>query len=126
MFFVKHILNSLLILAILFGSLRISFTYIYYYLDPSGFTEKLCENKDRPELECNGKCYLKEVVTNENQENKTTLPEIEYKDLQLFLKRSSGMNNRLVKNLPVPVDTYENRYQFLIDHRLFHPPKTVI
>ena len=37
-------------IVMLFNSIRISFTYLHYYLDPAGFIEKLCENKDKPEL----------------------------------------------------------------------------
>ena len=53
--------SYLLSTLILYNSLRVTFTYAYYELDPVGFIEKLCENKDKPELQCNGKCHLKKV-----------------------------------------------------------------
>jgi len=61
---ISVVLSSL----ILFSSLRVSFTYAYYELDPIGFIENLCENKDKPELACNGKCQLKKVAE-DNSEN---------------------------------------------------------
>ena len=45
-------------------------TYAYYNLDTVGFIEKLCENKDKPELQCNGKCHLKKVVENNTNNDK--------------------------------------------------------
>ena len=29
----------------------------------------LCENKDKPELQCDGKCYLKQMLAQESEQN---------------------------------------------------------
>lgn len=34
--------------------------------------EVLCENKDKPELKCNGKCYLGKQLAKESQESEET------------------------------------------------------
>lgn len=47
-----------------------------YVMDIEQFTELYCENKDKPELECNGKCHLTEQLA-DNQEDK------ESKDIQV-------------------------------------------
>ncbi|MFN8277564.1 MAG: hypothetical protein U0T84_08780 [Chitinophagales bacterium] len=31
---------------------------VYYSLNRQYYVEKLCENRNRPEMHCNGKCYL--------------------------------------------------------------------
>lgn len=33
-------------------------TIAYYELNIEYITEKFCENKDKPQLQCNGKCHL--------------------------------------------------------------------
>ena len=40
-----------------------------YIMDIEQFTELYCENKDKPELKCNGKCHLTEQLA-ENEEQK--------------------------------------------------------
>lgn len=45
-------------------------------MDIEQFTELYCENKDKPELKCNGKCHLADQLA-DNQEEK------ESKDIQV-------------------------------------------
>ncbi|PWH85778.1 hypothetical protein DIT68_06705 [Brumimicrobium oceani] len=40
-----------------------------YIMDIEQFTELYCENKDKPELKCNGKCHLSDQLA-DNQEEK--------------------------------------------------------
>jgi hypothetical protein len=47
-----------------------------YVMDIEQFTELYCENKDKPELKCNGKCHLADQLA-DNQEEK------ESKDIQV-------------------------------------------
>ena len=66
------IISIVLSTLILFSTTRVSVTYAYYELDPIGFIENLCKNKDKPELACNGKCHLKKVT--ENSSDKQNSP----------------------------------------------------
>lgn len=36
--------------------------FVEYYINYDYITEKLCENRNKPILACNGKCYLNEQV----------------------------------------------------------------
>lgn len=108
---------------ILLSSLRVSLTYTYYELDPIGFIERLCENKDKPELQCNGKCQLKKVTEN-NTENKntpikfTTLEEITLfviNELKINFLNSNSIDNRLFD--------YSNLYVFLCIDQIDRPPQ---
>ena len=65
-----------------FNALRMPVTYLYYELDPDGFIALLCENKDTPELECEGKCELKKVA--ESSTNNSKEPAKVYKLLYLI------------------------------------------
>lgn len=109
---------------ILFNSLRVSFTYTYYELDPVGFIEKLCENKDKPELQCNGKCHLKKVSESQSSEQKTPESIIDFKELILYscnINNFSFLNRTdFIKKLDIE---YLNLYSYsnLLD--TFRPPK---
>ena len=70
---------------VLLSSLRISATYAYYYLDTAGFIERLCENKDKPEMHCNGNCHLKKVVENNTEDSTIPFKDIDYKEILLYV-----------------------------------------
>lgn len=103
--------------------LRVSFTYIYYTLDPIGFIEELCENKDQPELQCNGKCHLKKVTESSQSTEKVPLQIIDFKDillhqhtiLEVYFKEKSTAKNTIFD--------YQNDYEYLIIDSSFHPPQ---
>jgi hypothetical protein len=48
---------------------------VYYELNIDYITEKFCENKAKPELQCNGKCHLAKelqlISSDRNTENET-------------------------------------------------------
>lgn len=88
-------------------------------------TKELCENKEKPELECNGKCHLKaelakaaEDTIPASQESKTMvtlelvyleiLPEITFNHIFVEKEKVSNLYSRL--------------YFRLHSTRIFHPP----
>ena len=117
--FLSIVLSTL----ILFSSLRVSITYAYYELDPIGFIEKLCENKDKPELACNGKCHLKKVAESNTDnpkkpENFTSLEEI-----QLFVINKYEISiTQLTPILNSNFD-YKNLYTYSRTFQLDRPPQ---
>nr|WP_297786341.1 hypothetical protein [uncultured Allomuricauda sp.] len=57
--------------------------YVYYSLDREGFIEQLCENKDKPELNCNGKCMLMQML-NAQAEDDEPMPVIGWEEILVF------------------------------------------
>ncbi len=54
---------------------------IEYYANYDYIANVLCENKDKPYLECNGKCYLEKQLNKSNHSNhdhKSTIPQIDF------------------------------------------------
>jgi hypothetical protein len=39
-----------------------AFFYLWYFLDNASFENAFCENLDKPELQCHGKCHLTEIA----------------------------------------------------------------
>ena len=68
---------------ILMSNLRFSSMYVYYSLDREGFVEQLCENKDVPELNCDGKCFLAQML-NAQTEDDEPFPQIGWEEVLVF------------------------------------------
>ncbi|ULC57878.1 hypothetical protein MBM09_08080 [Flaviramulus sp. BrNp1-15] len=116
---VSIILGSL----ILFNSLRVSFTYAYYELDPIGFIEELCENKDKPELQCNGKCHLKKVAESSSNDTKEPTRLIDFKEILLYTSKPFEYLLNKVASEDKTVATYLNLYTYTDLKDSFRPPQ---
>jgi len=119
-----YIISILLAALILSNSLRVSITFAYYKLDPVGFIEALCENKDKPELQCNGKCHLKKVAESQDSNKKTPENIVDFKELILVSYPKEDFKLCIIssskKQLP---NHYNNLYSYLNIVDWFHPPK---
>jgi hypothetical protein len=43
-----------------------------YFINYEYITNELCENQDKPEMECNGKCHLKKELAKASAEESST------------------------------------------------------
>ncbi len=69
----KKILSVFLLVAILSQTFLNVGIGIYYHLNKTYITRKLCENRSNPKLHCNGHCYLsKQLKKAEEGESKST------------------------------------------------------
>lgn len=99
--------------------------YIEYVLNQDYIAKFLCINKDKPELQCNGKCHLvKEIQKQQKNEPKS---------LRISLENYPIGFVNIFKIQPYQVFTtskktsfpYSNLYHFNYKLRLFHPPDLV-
>ncbi len=120
----RILFSAILIILILFNTLRVSLTYAYYEIDPIGFIEALCENTDKPELACNGKCHLKKIVKSQDKDQKNPESILDFKELILFSSALESVvfnkKKHLKKQQPT---TYLNLYSFTNTNGCFHPPQ---
>lgn len=115
---------SIISVLIFLNSTLTTVTYAYYKLDPIGFIEKLCVNKETPELQCNGKCQLMMVSGIADQQKNQPEAVFEYKEIVLFhselslfqIESNAFLNNNFHSY-------YQNFYKFLVDFDSFHPPQ---
>ncbi|TYB76673.1 hypothetical protein ES676_04830 [Bizionia saleffrena] len=113
----------ILSLLLLNNSFKTSIVYGWYALDIESFVEELCENKDRPELKCNGKCYLNEITANNSAQEKQTLPNLKWDQL-VFCQTELTLNEAPL----YPVVKRENfqyniLYKSTLFYSIFHPPQ---
>lgn len=96
------------------------FEYLFY---EDYITEFLCINKDRIELNCNGKCYLMERLAEENEDKKENLPKIAMEEYPIgFVELADLPKTIQISNLQKTQNLYINNYLFLFSKGVFHPP----
>ena len=118
------IVSFSLAIVILLNSLQVTFTYAYYYLDPIDFIEKLCENRDKPELQCNGKCQLKKVVeNNDSNDNQNSPIKIDFKRILLYVVKQLEYKLAAIDFKNNEGLKYNNLYAYISIYSIYHPPK---
>ena len=88
----------------------------------------LCENKNRPQLECNGKCYLSKMLAEESRNNhKNPFGELQMLEIPLLLP--IGIISNFIdfeirahrqKN---PIGFSQNLHALLLVFKIIHPPE---
>ncbi len=63
---------------------RAALPYIEYEINKEYIAENLCQNKDKPFMNCKGKCYLKKQVKKAEKEEKKQNPFITSENSLLF------------------------------------------
>ncbi|OFZ22894.1 MAG: hypothetical protein A3D92_03165 [Bacteroidetes bacterium RIFCSPHIGHO2_02_FULL_44_7] len=59
------------------------FIYLDFIINQDYIAENLCENQDKPELKCNGKCFLaKELAKEEKKEKKES--KVKFEDTNVY------------------------------------------
>lgn len=120
-------MNKYILLFVLVLLLKPVFPVISFMVNYDYIAKELCENKTKPELHCNGKCYLKKELakasenTNQNSQNKK---QIQQETEILFLETICNISfqNNDLHNHPVVKDNYSTQYSHLNSNSIFHPP----
>jgi hypothetical protein len=64
----KKIVAIWVLIAVLLQTFSAAIIVSDYLANKKFISEKLCENRSRPQLHCNGKCYLKKKIARESGE----------------------------------------------------------
>src|ERR1700723_1786637 len=62
----------LLLIAVISGSFSLLFIYAGFELNQKYIAANLCENRDKPWLHCNGKCYFMKKIKQAEEKEKST------------------------------------------------------
>ncbi|WP_369049265.1 hypothetical protein [Tenacibaculum sp. UWU-22] len=83
-------------LLLIFCSLEIRpiLPFIDYCLNYQYISQVLCVNKDKPELHCNGKCYLNKELkkVQETEKNNKKIPRVEWEKIPTILQSELKFN----------------------------------
>lgn len=93
-----------------------------YVVNYDYIVQNLCENRDKPELFCNGKCYLAKQLSKTDKESNQTIAKVI--SLDVFVPNdifSFEKGSEYIPAIPFVsefINLYHSRYIFTI----FHPP----
>ena len=120
-----RLLAGLLIALVLLQTFGQELRVVEYQLQKERITELFCVNKDKPQLQCQGKCYLaKQLRRAADAESKT--PNAGFFKMKFeALPTAWALPARPVA-YPVPAPRFAPRaaaaYAFTPAHGVFHPP----
>ncbi|CAG5018067.1 hypothetical protein DYBT9275_05913 [Dyadobacter sp. CECT 9275] len=88
----RSVLAYILLFAVMLPTLSPWGTVAYFNINRAYIARVLCENRDKPTLNCNGKCYLaKKLKEQQNKKDKETTERVENMPIaQLFFVASHG------------------------------------
>ncbi|PRX56605.1 hypothetical protein CLV81_0602 [Flagellimonas meridianipacifica] len=85
--------------------------------------EFLCVNKDNKELQCNGKCYLMQMLQEQNEDKKQNLPKIAMEEYPIgFVQLPDFISEKFLKVHDEQRFKYMNPYSYIFSSESFHPP----
>ncbi len=94
-----------------------------YLINQDYIAEFLCINKDKPELECNGKCYLAEQLKKASEEKEKNLPAIAMEEYPIGIILLTSFQTIETTETPQKANFhYTNSYTFSYLNSVFHPP----
>ena len=121
--------KAVLILALLI-ILNPIFPVIEYVVNYDYISKVLCVNKEKPKLQCNGKCHLmKELAKNSENENPiSTNKKIASQETAVVFFQE--MNSFTITPLYFQKakranSNYSNLYSYKISNAVFHPPTVI-
>ena len=122
----RTVLAYLLLIATLLPTFSQWGTIAYYHVNKDYIAKVLCENRAKPQLHCEGKCYLaKKLHAQQEQQDKATAERVQKTpDFQLFFQVTSlfsfgQISGELVTTLPV----YRLKVYSFPQSNLFQPPQ---
>lgn len=89
---------------------------------------ELCVNKDKPKLQCNGKCYLMKKLAESSEsesDNDKNNSSTSSGELQIVFFQEFSINNLFIlpkEEKSKVLSSYNNIYKFNFMDCIFHPP----
>ena len=114
-----------IIIITFFFLFRPIFPVLSYVVNYEYISKELCENKEKPELKCNGKCHLKKELAKASEENIPASQEskntVTLELVFLEILPEITFNRFFVEKEQVTI-SYSRLYFRLHSTRIFHPP----
>ncbi len=99
--------------------------WVYYEFNMASLTEEFCINKDKPELDCKGKCQIKKILMEDNQAPATNPQIVQYlPSFWLFCQNASLPSQIVKQSRQVHFKPYANLYHYKAVTSFFKPPQS--
>ena len=106
----KQVLVILSLILFAYIQLFNGMVWVNYKLNKAEIIQKFCENKDKPEMKCEGTCHMKKMMLDESDEPGEE-PIIELPEIQLFIE-SVGLQISEIAEISPCVFFYNNLYSY--------------
>ena len=117
----------LLIVGIGFQSAGKLLVLAWYQVNKTYIAQKLCENRNKPKMHCNGKCQLRKKMQQLDQEspsNSSVPVKIDkIAILEFLLPENQASLNNPFSILKKPIIFYDKQYTFYYSNYLLKPPR---
>ena len=109
-------------------TLYAQFHYAFYLIDSETYIELFCENQDKPELHCDGKCSLSKA-TKETSDKQDKIPEystfLSFPDFIPAEKLDWVLSSYYLEKEKI-LNQYTNLYFYLFLDKEKHPPRNLM
>lgn len=120
----RRVLSAILFVLLLFQALYSLTVVTYFYANRPYIASVLCENRDKPETGCKGKCYLNKQLNKAQNNNPQDVEMRQKVEIMPYI----SVNSPEV----APITYYSvlffgehipSFYSFLLQTEFFHPPQ---
>ena len=116
-------ISVLILFSLLFANFSSVFVYLGFEANQNYIAKALCENRDKPQLHCEGKCYLMKKLKQaqdkeQKQERQTQKPQVQEALLVDPLVFRQFVFNEIKFHIPYSTGMPQN-----IKNSIFHPPQ---
>ena|SRR6476661_382566 len=118
----KRTLIFVLILSIISAHFSKLFVFAGFELNKTYIAAKLCINKNKPELQCFGKCFLKKKLKQAEEKQAQQEKQIQknlFQEVGHFNRYKFNFYTALLQEISTPV---KNNYLSIHSFSIFHPP----
>lgn len=121
------ICRNLVAALLLIGILANSFSYLIvstsYHFNKTYISSVLCTNKNKPELHCEGKCFLDIKLKELEQKNKQEQENLKRVIETVAPEKTSLVFNTFETEVETPIPHYLQQEPVNTTNFIFHPPK---
>ncbi len=123
----RQLIIYMLLVAVLLPVISPWGTIAYYQLNKDYIARVLCENRDKPQLHCDGKCYLaKRLKEQQDKQDKETAERVQKVPvIQLFcaIMESYQFERPVSIHIASPLASYLRAHHTGYQAELLHPPQ---
>jgi hypothetical protein len=119
---VKHILAITVFLALLAQTFSKDLIVAHFYLNQSYITSHFCENKDKPQMHCNGQCHLKKTLQKEARQEKNIFQNDKHDIVLFFGHEDIAPAISPTYFIRPEYFTYNDKRKVNFPAAVFHPP----
>ncbi|MFN6945138.1 MAG: hypothetical protein ACK4ND_09340 [Cytophagaceae bacterium] len=117
----NRIIAILLLFVILAQALSKVGLVAYYNINKEYIAETLCENKAKPELDCEGKCYLKKQLEEDEKHQSESKNTTEKSTFNIFINECDPFAS-IITFTENTYPEFTATYTHSVANIIFHPP----